>query len=323
MALEEPQVFGVKEAITDKGGYRQINKALNICAFDDYLKSQIRGLAQILPIQQLSPRILRILGQNPGKFTLQGTNTFIVGTGTFRILIDTSGGEPEYAVLLASALAERGIILKYVLITHWHGDHSGGAPDLLRLYPHLQGHIYKNQPEPDQQGLEDGQTFKVEGATVTCVHAPGHSEDHMCFVLEEENAMFTGDNMLGVGTTAVENLATYMSSLEKMASKRCITGHPGHGPTINNLPAKIQAELATKRSREDKISTTLRQLQQRSRTGLSVGDLVTEMYGVAMDAKMRALVLEPLVDEILRKLAVDGRVRFESRCGLKRWFCLP
>jgi glyoxylase-like metal-dependent hydrolase (beta-lactamase superfamily II) len=75
-------------------------------------------------VEQITPRVLRVLGQNPGKFTFQGTNTFVVGTGASRILIDTSGGEPEYATLLASTLKTRGISLRYVLITHWHGKNS-------------------------------------------------------------------------------------------------------------------------------------------------------------------------------------------------------
>ncbi|KAK1036464.1 hypothetical protein LTR74_018853, partial [Friedmanniomyces endolithicus] len=210
----------------DKGGYRQINKALNICAFDDYLKGQIANLPHLVNVEQLTPRVLRVLGQNPGKFTFQGTNTFVVGTGASRILIDTSGGEPGYATLLHSALKSRGISLRYVLVTHWHGDHSGGIPDIVRMYPQVQEDVYKNDPEAGQQDIADGQVFEVEGATVTAVHAPGHSHDHICFVLEEEGAMFTGDNILGHGTSAVEDLGLFMSSLHKMATQKCTTGHP-------------------------------------------------------------------------------------------------
>ncbi len=195
--------------------------------------------------------------KNPGKFTFQGTNTFIVGTGADRILIDTSGGEPEYADLMKSTLAEKGISLKYVLITHWHGDHSGGAPDLVRMYPHLKEHIYKNDPEKDQQNIEDGQIFSVDGATVLATHCPGHSDDHMCFILEEEKAMFTGDNILGHGTSAVEDLGLYMSSLNKMLNKKCAIGYPAHGTTIDDLGGKISKELAAKRRRERQVLNTL------------------------------------------------------------------
>lgn len=76
-----------------------------------------------------------------------------------------------------------------MLLTHWHGDHTGGVPDLLRLYPELKSSIYKNLPGKTQQPIYDGQLFEVEGATIRAVHTPGHSDDHMCFVLEEEQAL--------------------------------------------------------------------------------------------------------------------------------------
>ena len=307
----------------DKGGYRQINKALNICAFDDYLKSQVASLPYIPNVEQLTPRVLRVLGQNPGKFTFQGTNTFLIGTGRDRILVDTSGGEPEYATLLASVLEERGISLKYVLITHWHGDHSGGAPDIARMYPHVKDHIYKNDPEPDQQDIGNGQVFRVEGATVTALHAPGHSEDHMCFILEEESAMFTGDNILGTGTTSVEDLGLYTDSLQKMANKECSTGYPAHGQTIHDFPAKVEREIAQKLKREKQVMSTLERLRTEGKKSVIVKELVTGMYGDTVDKTTRTLALEPFIDEILRKLASDGKVRFEIRKGCKKWYPVP
>ncbi|KAJ8102422.1 beta-lactamase-like protein [Lipomyces tetrasporus] len=140
-------------------------------------------------MSQISPRVLRVLGQNAGKFTLQGTNTYIVGTGSHRLIIDTGQGIPEWANLISSVLAEQNITLSHVLLTHWHGDHAGGVPDLLRLYPHLNDSIYKHSPSKTQQPIMDGQVFNVEGATVRALHSPGHSHDHMCFVIEEDNAI--------------------------------------------------------------------------------------------------------------------------------------
>lgn len=308
---------------TDKGGYRQINKALNICAFEDYLASQAANLPELPDVEQVTTRVLRVLGQNPGKFTFQGTNTFLLGTGPSRILIDTSGGEPEYITLLASTLEARNIRLAYVLITHWHGDHSGGAPDIARMYPDVQDHIYKNDPEAGQQDIADGQVFRVEGATVTAVHTPGHSEDHMCFVLEEEQAMFTGDNILGHGTSAVEDLGLYMASLQKMARKHCITGYPAHGVTIKDLHGKIQRELAQKWRREKQVLGTLERVRQNGEKGVVIRDLVTGIYGERVDENTLTLALEPFIDEVLRKLAGDGKVGFDMRGGRKKWFSVP
>ena len=306
----------------DKGGYRQINKSLNICAFDEYLKSQTANLPHLPNIEQITPRILRVLGQNPGQFTFQGTNTYIVGTGSHRLLIDTSGGEPEYAELLAYTLKSMGITLSHVLITHWHGDHSGGVPDLLRLYPHLKGFIYKNDPEMNHVNMTDGQIFRVEGATIRALHAPGHSVDHMCFVLDEEKAMFTGDNILGHGTSAVEDLGIFMASLQKMQDQKCQTGYSAHGVTIDDLHSKIGGELANKLRRDRLVLQALGRCRARGERSMDVQDIVSDIYGEPLDESTRTLALEPFVHEVLRKLAGDGKVAFEKRGGKKRWFSL-
>jgi glyoxylase-like metal-dependent hydrolase (beta-lactamase superfamily II) len=79
------------------------------------------------------------------------------------------------------------------LITHWHHDHVNGIPDLLRICP--QATVYKHQPDDGQRAIEDGQVFQVEGATLKAFHTPGHTVDHMSFIFEEEDAIFTGDSM--------------------------------------------------------------------------------------------------------------------------------
>lgn len=326
-----------------KGGYRQINKSLNICVFDEYLKGQTARLPHIESVEQLTPRVLRILGQNPGKvdasssypapcsnirwaanasnqFTHQGTNTYIVGTGQRRLIIDTGGGEPAWAELIASRLASINISLSHVLLTHWHGDHTGGVPSLLRLHPHLTDSVYKNEPDQGQQNITDGQIFLVDGATIRAIHVPGHSEDHMCFILEEEHAMFTGDNILGHGTSAVEDLGAFMASLQKMAAQDCYIGYSAHGTTITNLPAKISGELDSKWRREKQVMKGLGQARSRGEKSVTVRDLVTEIYGDSLDEDTRTLALEPFIDEVLRKLADDCRVAFEMRGGKKKWF---
>ncbi|KUL89682.1 hypothetical protein ZTR_00407 [Talaromyces verruculosus] len=306
-----------------KGGYRQINKALNICAFEDYLEAQLSTLPEIADVEQISPRVLRVLGQNAGKFTLQGTNTYIVGTGSHRLIIDTGQGIPEWATLLSSVLAERNITLSHVLLTHWHGDHAGGVPDLLRLYPHLNDSIYKHTPSKTQQPIVDGQVFNVEGATVRALHSPGHSHDHMCFIIEEDNAICTGDNVLGHGTAAVEMLSLWMDSLRLMQKQECKIGYPAHGMVIENLPAKISGELASKTRREKQVLQALTKIKKSAGSGkgdVTVKELVTAMYGEGMADEVRQMAIEPFMEEVLRKLAEDGKVAFTVRGGVKKWF---
>ncbi|GFF59767.1 beta-lactamase-like protein 2 [Aspergillus udagawae] len=297
-----------------EGGYRQINKALNICAFEEYLESQQKTLPTLPDVEQ---------------FTLQGTNTFIVGTGSERLLVDTGQGIPDWADLIHDTLARHGISLSHVLLTHWHGDHTGGVPDLIRMYPHLASAIYKHTPSKTQQPIVDGQLFVVEGATVRALHTPGHSSDHMCFILEEEQAMFTGDNILGHGTSAVEHLSTWMDTLYKMQSEDCVKGYPAHGIVISDLRIKIKGELAQKLQRERQVLKALvrakheeRARQGRSNGSVTVKQLVTTMYGNGVGAGVRELALEPFIDEVLRKLAEDGAVAFEIRAGVRKWFAL-
>lgn len=213
--------------------------------------------------------------------------------------------------------------LSHVLLTHWHGDHTGGVPDLLRLYPDLSKSIYKHSPSRTEQPIANGQVFTVEGATVRAVHAPGHSHDHMCFILEEENAMFTGDNVLGHGTAAVEQLSTWMDSLRIMQSHNCAIGYPAHGLVIRNLPGKINSELASKTRREVQVLQTLMKIKRsvgRGKGSVTVKQLVTVMHGDEMDDQIRQMAIQPFMEEVLRKLTEDGKVAFEVKGGEKKWF---
>ncbi|KAH8726148.1 metallo-beta-lactamase superfamily protein [Phaeosphaeriaceae sp. PMI808] len=315
-----------------EGGYRQINKTLNVCAFDNYLVTQHSRLPKLLDVEQLSSRVIRVLGQNAGKvclarsiFTLQGTNTYIIGTGTQRLIIDTAQGYRQWADLIATTLKERNIVLSHVLLTHWHGDHTGGVPDLIRMYPELKEGIYKNAPEQEQKPIENNQVFSVEGATIRAVHAPGHSHDHMCFVLEEEQAIFTGDNVLGHGTSAVEQLGLYMETLVNLRSQGCTLGYPAHGAVIRDLPGKITAELEQKKRREKQCLTALRHLRNgrsAAQGSVTVGELVVAMHGTQLDVEVRRMALEPFMEEVLRKLAEDDKVGYQMRKGVRKWFAL-
>ena len=263
------------------------------------------------------------------QFTLQGTNTYIVGTGSKRLIIDTGQGIPDWADLISSTLTTAKISLSHVFLTHWHGDHTGGVPDLIRMYPDLSSSIYKHTPSKTQQPITDGQIFDVEGATIRAVHTPGHSHDHMCFILEEEQAMFTGDAVLGHGTAAVEHLRTWMDTLHTMQSHNCVKGYPAHGIVIEDLRAKISVELAQKVRRERQVLQKLEETRRKERVGggrgkgsVTVRELVMAMHGSEINQGVRELALEPFMEEVLRKLAEDGRVAFEMRAGIKKWFAI-
>ncbi|KAI1501550.1 putative metallo-beta-lactamase domain protein [Biscogniauxia marginata] len=208
-------------------------------------------LVHIPEVERLSPACIRILGGNPSKFTLQGTNTYLVGTGPRRLLIDTGEGKPSWIAALKRTLEEEKATVHRALITHWHPDHTQGIPQLLEHSP--QAAIYKYDPKDGQLDIADGQTFEVEGATLTAVHTPGHTTDHISFVFREEDALFTGDNVLGQGTAVFEDLGTYLGSLARMENLVSGRAYPGHGPVLPEARAKISEYIAHRQQREAQV----------------------------------------------------------------------
>ncbi|KAI0503329.1 metallo-beta-lactamase superfamily protein [Xylaria bambusicola] len=212
-------------------------------------------LVHLPEVERLSPACIRILGGNPSKFQLQGTNTYLVGTGPRRLLIDTGEGKPSWQAALKRVLDEEKATVQAALLTHWHPDHVQGVPQLEQLVSDTA--VYKCAPAPGQLNIVDGQVFEVQGATLTAVHTPGHTTDHMAFVFREEDALFTGDNVLGHGTAVFEDLGIYLHSLTKM--ERLVSGraYPGHGPVLSQARAKIAEYISHRHQRELQVIETL------------------------------------------------------------------
>ncbi|KAN0101913.1 putative metallo-beta-lactamase domain protein [Hyaloscypha variabilis] len=219
-------------------------------------------------VERLSSTVIRILGGNPGKFTLQGTNTYLVGSGRQRLLVDTGEGKPSWIAALKDTLSKENATISQAIVTHWHHDHTGGIKHLLEHSPSTT--IYKNQPSDGQHDIQDGQRFLVDGASLRAFFSPGHTQDHMSLVLEEEDAMFTGDNVLGVGTTNFEDLLTYIQSLEKMRGQFKGRAYPGHGPVIEDGPSKILEYIRHRQQREDQVIQVLKSSRSSSGTEASV-----------------------------------------------------
>ncbi|KAH7065576.1 metallo-beta-lactamase superfamily protein [Macrophomina phaseolina] len=290
--------------------------------WDDYLADQEALLPKLPDVEGLSPRVIRILGDNPGKFQLQGTNTYLVGAGRSRILIDTGQGMPIWASRIADVVRRQECEISHVLLTHWHGDHTGGVADLVRLYPHL-------GCGGGQRPIEDGQVFRASGVTVRAVYTPGHAIDHMCFVLEEEGAIFTGDNVLGHGFTVVEDLSSYMESLKIMESQGCRLGYPAHGIVCGNIQAKLKEYKEQQLGRERRVIQALKDCRDRQQSigkpgkvSMSVVELARAIYGNIPEHVLKS-AFAPMLNEMLMKLAADRKVAFELNCGERRWFAGP
>lgn len=220
-----------------------------------------------------------------------GTNTYLLGRGPSRILLDTGEGLPSWPPLLEKVLQDENAKVSICLLSHWHHDHIGGVEQLLDICGR-QGHddvkVHKCTPDLDPDGIlakatsrrglkvenvRDGDRFAVlhgqeseQEFEVRAFYCPGHTQDHMAFVVtkssdeNEVGCMFTADNVLGHGTAVFEDLGTYMTSLGSMknevgAGKRAF---PGHGEVIRDGKEKIQEYIDHRKMREDEAMNVLR-----------------------------------------------------------------
>lgn len=260
------------------------------------------------------------------KFTLQGSNTYLVGTGEKRILIDTgthllplwlsclltsprnsAAGNPHWLNTLKKVLHAENAQVSTALITHWHHDHVGGVDLLRSISPNTV--FYKNDPCQGQDNIADGQAFTVKGATLTAYHTPGHTVDHMCFFFHEESALFTGDNVLGHGTSVFEDLATYMSSLRKMNRIPGLTGqgYPGHGEVLEDVKFTVNAYIAHREVRERQVLTVLKEgYQLHDDGGMTAMKIVEVIYKDVSRELWPAA--EKGVLQILAKLEAEKKV---------------
>lgn len=230
-------------------------------------------------IDRWSDRVETVLGQNPGPFTGPGTNTYIIGTSNRPLLLDTGQGLDSYLPFLQRALDGR--TLSEIVLTHAHPDHIGGCAQLREAFGSLS---VKKRPwagmdekaGDDLVAIDHGDIVETEGATLEAIHTPGHAEDHLCYLLHEERAVFTGDVVLGAGTTVIPehggDLLDYMSSLRHLLEIEPRVLYPAHGPAIHDAAGKIREYIAHRELREEQIVDLLRE-------GISdVKEMVRRMY---------------------------------------------
>jgi glyoxylase-like metal-dependent hydrolase (beta-lactamase superfamily II) len=272
-----------------------------------------------------SDRVVVALGQNPSPFTGPGTNSYLVGTGDRRLLVDPGQGRPAYLPVLERALEQEGCGIQEIVLTHGHPDHIGGVASVIERFGPLrvsklpwpgkdEGHRFEITP------LEDGCVIHTEGASLRGLHTPGHAPDHLCFLLEEERALFAGDNVLGVGTTVIPlesgDLLDYLRSLERLLGEEPTRIYPAHGPVIRDGQAKLREYLAHRREREQEILAALGRPSVRT-----IAEVVKIVYA-AYPASLHAAAGHSVAAHLL-KLEREGRVvRVEgSEPLLARW-CL-
>lgn len=269
-------------------------------------------LVRLEEVERLTPSCIRILGGNPSSFTLQGTNTYLLGTGAERMLIDTGAGEPSWKAALTSVLAEEKATVKLVLLTHWHEDHVGGIEQVLELCP---GAIFhKNRPDSNQRDIHDGQRFEVQGAAVKSLYTPGHTNDHMAFLSDEAGILFTGDNVLGHGTAVFEDLSSYLKSLEFMKSVAQGKGFPGHGAVLEDVKTTISQYITHRQDRESQVLKALASPNKtrgeaRSWTASELVDVIYDKLPPSVHIAARGGI-----QQILEKLEKEGKTSRDRQC---------
>ena len=268
---------------------------------------------------RLSRRVATVLGKNPSPFTGPGTNTYLIGVGRRPILLDTGQGVPIYPDLLACALREfcHGDELDRIVLTHAHIDHVGGVRQVRERFGPLEV-MKKPWPGHDDDAepitpIDHGAEIAGDGATLVGVLTPGHAPDHLCYYLKEERALFTGDLVLGAGTTVIPeddgDLGQYMDSLRSLLELDLEKIYPAHGPVILDPKRKLKDYIAHRELRDRQILAALRG------GPLEVMAIVRRIYTDVPEYLHRAAASS--VRSHLEKLRTEGRVvEHESRYRL-------
>jgi glyoxylase-like metal-dependent hydrolase (beta-lactamase superfamily II) len=192
-----------------------------------------------------------VLAPNPGPMTLDGTNTWVLRAGGSEACVVVDPG-PEQAQHLA-AVASCGPVAT-ILLTHGHPDHSDGARTLASLTGAPVRALDPRHRLGDE-GLGDGDVIGAAGLEIRVAATPGHSADSLSFLLDD--AVLTGDTILGRGTTVVAHpdgvLADYLVSLRRLEELGNITVLPGHGPELPSAGEAASAYLAHREQRLDQV----------------------------------------------------------------------
>jgi glyoxylase-like metal-dependent hydrolase (beta-lactamase superfamily II) len=252
-------------------------------------------------------RVIRVLAPNPGIRELEGTNTWIVGDQP-ALVIDPGPDDPGHLAEVARTAGSVGAIA----LTHDHPDHAPGA---LPLAATTGARVFAAKPAEAMERIRDGEQVSTGSVSLAVVATPGHTPDHVAFFDARTGSLFTGDAVLGRGTSVIDppegDLAAYLRSLRRMRELGPRTIYPGHGPVVLRAVAKLDEYLDHRTMREEQILTAL------SDATRTPEELVTEIYA-DYPPELHELAARSVLAHLL-KLEVEGRAEKRTKDGAVRW----
>ena len=257
----------------------------------------------------LSPLIRRVVANNPGLMTGPGTNTYLVGIDEVAVIDPGPDLAKHVDAIIGAAMRDR---VRWVLLTHTHPDHWPAAAKIKKATGARIGG-FGPFPKADEVTLAldivlgDGDTIDGTEFRLEAMHTPGHAPNHLCFLLDEERVLFTGDHVLN-GTTTVVNPARggdmrqYLASLERLRKlKRVARICPGHGDVIEDPKAVLDEYVAHRKLRERQI---VKLLGAQPRT---IPKIVQALYTDTPEGLIE--MAQAQVHAHLLKLKADGKVQ--------------